>query len=235
MGRKTPTDIRMAAFKYPKSTMAEAFRTLRSNLGFAALNQNFRSVLVTSPLANEGKTTTAVNLSIVLAQAGHRVLLVDCDLRLPAVHRVFELDNQRGLTNVLLQQLKPDETALPGPVPGLNVLPSGPIPPNPADLFGSEQMRRIWPALYEKYDYIVVDSPPVLNVTDAALLSSQVDGVLLVVRATRTRIESLQEAESQLKRANARIIGVILNQTPMSGSQGYYSYSYRYRAGEPRL
>ncbi|MEW6572129.1 MAG: CpsD/CapB family tyrosine-protein kinase [Bacillota bacterium] len=236
MKDKQTFETELATYKHPRSILAEAFRTLRTNLGFAAVNHPFRSVLITSAVANEGKTTTATNLGIVLAQAGHRVLLIDCDLRLPGIHRVFGLGNQQGLTNVLVQQLDPASAAQPGPVPGLSILPSGPIPPNPADLLGSQQMRSLWQGLYEKFDYVIADSPPVLSVTDAALLSSQVDGVLLVIRTARTRIENLQEATAQLKRASARILGVILNKMPQPRyGRGYYYSTYRYTSDELRL
>ncbi|MEW6447640.1 MAG: CpsD/CapB family tyrosine-protein kinase [Bacillota bacterium] len=226
-------EIELATYKHPRSILAEAFRTLRTNLSFAAVKSPFRSVLVTSALAGEGKTTVAANLSIVLAQAGHRVLLLDCDLRLPAQHWVFGLDNRQGLTNVLVKQLDPVTVAQPGPVPGLSILTSGPVPPNPADLLGSEQMRSLWPRLYENFDHLVVDSPPVLSVTDAVLLASQVDGVLLVARTARTRIENLQEAKAQLARAGTSILGVVLNRAPLPrGSQGYYYGAYRYQTEE---
>lgn len=229
-------EIELAAYQQPKSVLAEAFRTLRTNLSFAAVNRPFRSILVTSALTGEGKTTTATNLSIVLAQAGHRVFLLDCDLRLPAIHRVFGLDNAQGLTNVLVQQVDPVAIAQPGPVPGLSILPSGPVPPNPADLLGSEQMRSLWERIYREFDYVIADSPPVLSVTDAALLSSQVDGVLLVIRTARTRIETLQEAKAQLERANARIVGVVLNRVPSPRrSRGYYYGPYSYGTHELRL
>lgn len=225
----------LSAHKHPRSALAEAYRTLRTNLGFATLDRSCRSVLVTSAGPEDGKTTTTANLGVVLAQAGHRVVVVDCDLRKPKLHELFEVENRRGLTNCLLQNLDPEEVAHGGQVENLTLLTSGPIPPNPAELLGSERVRALWPALLDRYDYVLVDSPPVLAVTDAALLAAQMDGVLLVVRAAATRVEIAREARDQLLKANARIIGVVLNQVQMPGRDYHYYYYYRRREKEEEV
>ncbi|MCL6560331.1 MAG: CpsD/CapB family tyrosine-protein kinase [Firmicutes bacterium] len=216
--------------RHPRSAMAEAYRTLRTNLGFAGLDRPCRSIMVTSPGPGDGKSTTAVNLAIVLAQAGHKVLLMDCDLRKPALHKIFGFDNTRGLTNALVQGRDPLEMTREGPVEGLKVLTSGPLPPNPAELLGSEKMRGLWPRLLENFDYAVVDAPPVLAVTDSVLLSGQVDGVILVAWAGTSRVEVLQDAKEQLVKANARIIGVVLNKVKMPARD--YRYYYYYHSKE---
>lgn len=217
---------------HPRSAIAEAYRTLRTNLGFASLDRSCRSIMVTSPGPGDGKSTTAVNLSIVLAQAGHRVLLVDCDLRKPNLHKIFGMDNTSGLTNTLVQGRNPVEIAHNGPVEGLMVLTSGPVPPNPAELLGSQKMRLLWPQLLEQFDYVIVDAPPVLAVTDSVLLSGQLEGVILVAWAGTNRVEVFQDAKEQLTKANARIIGVVLNKVKMP-ARDYRYYYYYHQKDEP--
>ncbi|AEG15650.1 capsular exopolysaccharide family [Desulfofundulus kuznetsovii DSM 6115] len=221
--------------KHPRSPVAEAYRVLRTNLGFSGLDRPCRSILVTSAGPEDGKSTTAANLAVVLAQAGNKVILVDCDLRKPTQHRIFEVENHRGLTNCLLQNLDPAEVSKNGLVENLTLVTSGPIPPNPAELLGSGRVRALWPALLERFDYLIIDSPPVLAVTDAALLAAQVDGVILVIRAATTRVEIAQEARDQLLKANARIIGVVLNQVKMPARDYHYYYYYHRREKEEEV
>ena len=157
----------------PRSAVAESYRTLRTNLGFAALDEPCRSILVTSAGPGDGKSTTASNLAVVLAQAGNQVMLVDCDLRKPMQHKIFGLENHRGLANCLLQNLPPEELAHQGTIENLTVLTSGPIPPNPAEILSSQRVHTLWTLLMDRYDYVVIDSPPVLAVTDTLLLAGQ--------------------------------------------------------------
>ncbi len=219
----------LVAVEHPRSAVAEAYRTMRTNLSFAAVDGECRILLVTSVSPGEGKTTTAANLAVTLAQAGSRVLLVDCDLRRPNVHRIFGIDNGGGLTNVLAQGRPLQELLHEGPVSGLKILTSGPIPPNPAELLGSERTRQLWPQLLDDFDYVVIDSPPVLAVTDAALLASQVHGVILVIWAGMQRVDAAQEAKEQLLKANARILGVVLNKVKIPARDYHYYYYYRSR------
>ena len=205
-----------------RSHVAEAYRTLRTNLGFTEMDHPCRTILVTSSHAVEGKSTTTSNLAIVMAQAGNRVLLVDCDLRKPLQHQIFNISNQVGLTSCLRQKALLEEAFHPGPVEILTIMPAGPVPPNPSELLSSEQCKRVWADLKEQYDYVFIDSPPVLVVTDAAILSAQVDGVLLVVNSGNTRIDHAQQAKEQLTKANAHIIGVILNQAKTNHDKQYY-------------
>lgn len=216
-------EVGLVAFKSPKSAMAEAYRILRTNLGFTGMEKPFRSVLVTSAMAKDGKSTIAANLAVVTAQAGYNVMLVDCDLRKPIQHKIFQIPNNTGFTNCVLSNVAVEDAAYGLTLNNLKVLTSGPIPPNPAEILNSERTRKIWAQMASKYDYIFIDSPPILAVTDASIIASQVDGALMVVRSGATRIDNARQAQESLAKANARTIGVVLNQVKMN-SKGYYGY-----------
>jgi capsular exopolysaccharide synthesis family protein len=208
----------------PRSPISEAYRTLRTNLDFASLDQALKTLVVTSAGVGEGKSTTLANLAVVSAQAGRKVVLVDADLRRPTLHQVFDLSNESGLTSVMV-----DETALSSPplhesgVEGLSVLTSGPLPPNPADLMGSRRMEEVIAALAERADQVFFDTPPVVAVTDAAVLATKVDGVLLVISADKTRREVARTAVQRLEQINARLVGTVLTNVQMgAGFTGYY-------------
>ena len=208
----------------PRSPVSEAYRSLRTNLEFFSLDEPIRTLVVTSPGAEEGKSTVLANLAVVLAQGGKRVILADCDLRRPTQHTLFGLDNTAGLTTMMV-----DETAQSEPplrrtsVDGLRVLPAGPSPPNPAELLGSRRMKEAMAALIEQTDLLLFDAPPVLAVTDALVLAVQADGVLLVVKAGGTKREHVQQAKERLERVNARIVGSVLNNAPTDSTlEGYY-------------
>ena len=220
--------VDLITHKYPKSAAAEAFRTMRTNLGFAAPDSPARLIMATSAGPGDGKTTTITNLAVVLTQAGHSVCLVDCDLRKPRLHKIFGLENNLGLTNLLLQKATLDEVIVPSEVNGLHLLFSGPIPPNPAELLGSERIKELWPSLLERFNYVLVDAPPVLAVTDASLLAGQLGGVILVVNSGTSRVDRVQEAKDYILKANGRILGVVLNQLRMSNKD--YSYYYYYHS-----
>lgn len=209
----------------PRSPIAEAYRTLRTNLEFSNLDKALRSLLVTSASAEEGKSTTLANLAVTIAQSGKRVILVDADLRRPTLHQIFGLKNNAGLTDMVR-----DDAALANPplqetsVANLQVLTSGQQPPNPAEILGSKRMSEILTALLERTDMVLFDAPPVLAVTDAAVLSSKVDGVLLVISAGKTKRENARKAQNQLEKINARVIGAVLNNVkPESGASYYYA------------
>ena len=208
----------------PRSPISEAYRTLRTNLDFANLDQALKTLVVTSAGVGEGKSTTLANLAVVSAQAGRKVVLVDADLRRPTLHQVFGLDNESGLTTVMM-----DETALASPplqdsgIEDLAVLTSGPLPPNPAELMGSRRMEEVIAALAEQADQVFFDTPPVVAVTDAAVLATKVDGVLLVISAGKTRRDSARTAVQRLEQINARLVGMVLTGVQMgAGFQGYY-------------
>lgn len=208
----------------PRSPISEAYRTLRTNLDFAGLDQALETMVVTSAGVGEGKSTTLANLAVVSAQAGRKVILVDADLRRPTLHQTFGLVNETGLTTVMM-----DEAALASPplrdteIEGLSVLTSGPLPPNPADLMGSRRMEEVIAALSEQADQIFFDTPPVVAVTDAAVLATKVDGVLLVISAGKTRREYARTAVQRLEQINARLVGTVLTNVQLGvGFKGYY-------------
>jgi non-specific protein-tyrosine kinase len=195
----------------PGSAAAEAYRTLRTNILFSSLDRPLHTILATSSAPNEGKSTTLANLAVTMAEAEQRVLLVDCDLRRPSLHAIFGLPNEHGLTSALLEQA---ETALPvqsTSVPGLRLLPSGPLPPRPADLLGSRRMGALIERLRREADIVLFDTPPVVAVTDAAVLAPRVDGVLLVLHAGQTRRDRAREARQILDKVKANVVGVVLN------------------------
>jgi polysaccharide biosynthesis transport protein len=227
----------LIALNQPRSPVSEAFRELRTAVRFSNVDKPPRKLLITSAARNEGKSVTAANLAIVLAQAGHDVLLIDGDLRQPQQHRRFNLNNQHGLTDLLLLlELRPANVAhettglLQGfiqgtSIVGLSVLTSGPVPPNPSEVLGSEKMKVALGALSSKFDMIIVDSPPCLVVTDAAVLSTQTDAVIVVARAGQTRHHELQKAVQRLRAVNANLVGISLNGVQRAAT-GYYYDTY---------
>ena len=209
----------------PKSPIAEAYRTLRTNIQYAKVDGELKVLLFTSAGPGEGKSTVAANTAVALAQAGHKVILVDCDLRKPLQHHVFQL-NKKGLTNCLVGESPAIELLQETEVPNLRVLTSGPIPPNPAELLGSSRMELALNSLKEIADYIVLDCPPVIAVTDASVLSRKVDGVILVLDANQVRPEMAQKAKELLENAQATILGAILNRAEIESEHSYYYYYY---------
>lgn len=221
----------LITFSSPKSPIAEAYRTLRTNIHFSGLDSPYRTIMVTSAGPDEGKSTTLANLAVAMAQAGSRVLLVDCDLRKPVQHKIFELTNQKGITNVLVEQLEVNEAIQATRINNLSLLPSGPIPPNPSELLGSQRMKELIKILAEEFDIILFDSPPAVAVTDAALLSAQVDGVILVLRAGVARIEMAKQVKELIEKANGKIIGTVLYGINFSGEDYHYYYYYGEKKG----
>jgi non-specific protein-tyrosine kinase len=208
----------------PRSPISEAYRNLRTNLEFSSLDRTLKTLVVTSAGVGEGKSTTLANLAVVSAQAGRKVILVGADLRRPRLFQILDLSNEAGLTTMLM-----DDVALAAPplqetgVDGLSVLTSGPLPPNPAELMGSRRMEEVIASLAEQADQVFFDTPPVVAVTDAAVLATKVDGVLLVISAGTTRRENARTAVQRLEQINARLVGTVLTNVQMgAGFQGYY-------------
>jgi non-specific protein-tyrosine kinase len=229
---------RLASLLYPQSAVAESYRTLRTNVGFTSLVSPVRTLLVTSAASGEGKTVTAANLAVVFAQAGRRVLLVDADLRKPGVHLVLDLPNEHGLTSLLRSDdISVEAVARTADQENLTVVTTGPLPPNPAELLGSQRMRTILDRLGSAADLVIFDSPPVLAVADASILSSQLDGTLLVLDAERSRRNSARLARDTLGRAGAHVLGAVLNRVraPSSGEYGAYYGGYDSDERAPRL
>ena len=222
----------------PTSPAAESYRSLRTSLQFARQGQPLRTIVLTSPGVDEGKTATLANLAVVFAQAGERVVVVSGDLRRPRIGDFFELDEQVGLTSILLGQRTLEEALL--PVPGfgrLALLPSGPIPPNPAELLNSAQAQEIFARLRHHFDLVLIDSPPVLPVTDPAVLARHADATLLLAAAGQTRRADLHRAVEKLDQVNAKILGIVLNKVTRQTERNYgYTYSYKpYRAEAPSV
>ena len=217
----------LVAHTDPRSPAAEAYRTLRTNIQFASLDKPHRILVVTSASAREGKTTTVANFGVVVAQGGARVCLVDADLRRPSLHRVFDVPNTQGLTTAVVDGVPLAKVALATSVPNLSILPSGPIPPNPAELVGSNRLHELLEAATTDFDLILCDTPPIVAVTDAVSLAARCDGVILVVRVGTVPYEVVRRAASQIQAVNGRILGVLLNSVNMQREGYYYDY-YRY-------
>ncbi len=216
---------RLAAILYPRSSVAEGYRTLRANVEFASVDAPLRTLLVTSAVPNEGKTVTAANVAVVFAQAGRRVLLVDADLRKPSVHVIFNLPNAHGLTTMLRNEaVTAESVSHVTEQANLRVLTTGPLPPNPAELLGSHRMQTVLARLKEDADLVIFDSPPLQAVTDAAVLGSYTEGALLVVDAGRSRRRAVRPAREALERAGAHVLGVVLNRVAAKSSFDYAGY-----------
>jgi capsular exopolysaccharide synthesis family protein len=210
----------------PLSSASEAYRVLRTNIQFSSLGSPASRLLIASAVSGEGTTTTASNLAITMAQAGKRVVLVDADLRRPSVHRLFSLPNRVGLTSLLLDEsLAPDAALMPTPIVGLMVLPCGPLPPNPAELLGSDRMQQRVNQLQALADIIIFDSPAVLAVADASILGALCNGAILVVDGRRTRSQSAMRAKARLEQVGVKIFGVVLNN--VQPGHTYYPHSAR--------
>ncbi len=221
------TSIDLVGIEDPSSPATEAYRLLRTSVRFLGLDGPLRTLLVTSAAASEGKTVTAANLSIALAQGGERVLLVAADLRRPRVHQLFGAPQTPGLTSALLGETTAESTAYAiEEVPGLHLMPPGPTPPNPAELLDSPRAQELFDSLAERYDRVIVDSPPVLPVTDAQVLARIADAVLLVVAHGETSKRGLARAMELLGQVNAPLVGTVLNLVP--ADQGYSGQTYRY-------
>jgi len=224
--------VEIVAHSRPKSDMAESYRALRTAILLSCPGGPPKVLLVTSALPKEGKTTTSINTAIVLAQRGSRVLLIDADLRRPSIHRAMGISSARGLSTMLSRDAGAAEyiTAAPG-VPNLSVLPAGPLPPQPAELLGSAAFQQYLTLWRTQFDHIVIDTPPVLSVTDAVLLSVVADRVLLVIRSDQTTKHALRRSRELLLRVNANVLGVVVNAVNVHAPDAYYYYYYGSKHG----
>jgi polysaccharide biosynthesis transport protein len=238
-------DDKLITVKQPRSPITEAFRTMRTGVQFSTIDRSESTILlVTSPSPSEGKSVTSANLAVVIAQAGERVLLIDADLRRPVMHKIFSLNNHTGLTELLrsikINELEEsvdaqlDRVTQRTSIEGLSLLTSGPIPPNPSELLGSNTNRLLLTALKKHFDYILLDSPPVLVVTDAVVLSTQVDGAILVIDADKTLKNQLRQSAERLREVNANLLGVVVNRltSKMDGYSDYNHYYYYQKSGD---
>lgn len=211
---------------HPKSPITESYRTIRTNLQFASAVADVKIVMTTSTLPGEGKTSTISNTAIVTAQAGKRVLLVDADLRKPQVHQRFQVSNLQGLSSILIREGTLADCIVNTEVDGLYILPSGPIPPNPSELLASKRFAEVLEEASAQFDLILIDSPPVLVVTDALILGRVANGVIFVLDAQSTNRKLAQRAVSQLQQVDARILGTVLNRMKKQPGSDYHYYNY---------
>lgn len=220
--------VELIAQSRPQSQMAESYRALRTSLLLSSLGAPPKVIMVTSALPQEGKSTTSINCAVVLAQKGVRVLLIDADLRRPSIHKTLGLGPRSGLSNVLTGSATLEQAITqPQILPNLSVLPAGTPPPNPAELLASTNMRDVLMQLREKYDHIVLDTPPTLSVTDAVVLSPRADAIVLVIRSGHTTKQALRRSRDILMQVNAKVSGVLLNAVDLSSPDYYYYYEYQ--------
>jgi capsular exopolysaccharide synthesis family protein len=212
----------------PQAALAEALRMVRASLQFACVDGQLQSLLVTSAVPGEGKSTIAANLALVMAQKGLRVVLVDADMRSPRQHRIFELPNTIGLSSVIVGQSTIEDAAYVHPDANLMILTSGPMPPNPAELLESSRARDLVQQLKASCDMVIFDSPPCTTMVDGSSLAAQVDGAILVVRAGHTPRIAVARACQVLRETGTRLLGTILNRVNAQTDQYYYTYYYRY-------
>lgn len=229
-GRAPSPGRELIVHEMPTSGIAEASRSIRTNILFTAPDKPYKVMLITSAAMGEGKTTVACCIAIAMAQTGKRVVLVDCDLRRPRLHRIFQKPSDVGLTTALVDDAQEDQIEE-SEVPNLSVYVAGPHPPNPAELLQSERFKTVLKRLTTRFDYVILDSPPVLAVTDAAVLSTLVDGVVMVTRAFQTRKELAQHALRRLTDVGAHVAGVVLNAVNLTKDEYKYSYQYYRRGG----
>lgn len=208
----------------PKSINSEQYRTIRTNINFSMPDQELRTLLVTSASPSEGKSTTASNIAAVFSQEGKKVLLVDADMRKPTTHHTFKIRNTHGLSSILTRQCEVHEAVQATDIENLYILPSGPIPPNPAELLASKNMEAVKNRLLEDYDLLVFDTPPILSVADAQIVSNKTDGTVLVINTGKSQKESALKAKELLEAAKANVLGVILNNFKIEDSHYYYYY-----------
>lgn len=219
--------------KSPKSVPAEAYRTLRTNIQYASFDKELRRILVTSSGPGEGKSTTAANLALSIAETGKSVLLIDCDLRKPSIHKKFKISNEKGVTNFLLGEVT-FEQATKVYKNKLFIMTAGTIPPNPAEMLSSNKLKNFLKKVSDQFDMVIIDSPPVMAVTDAQILSTITDGVILVITSAQTEKAMAIKAKESLKKVNANILGVVLNRIKEENgkSYGYYYYYNEEENGE---
>lgn len=208
----------------PKSPISEKYRMLRTNIEFSFIDYKLQVIMVTSSKPNEGKSTTTANVAVAFAQSNKRVLLIDADLRKPSQHHIFGKSNRVGLTNVLFKQKLLEEVIQSTDTDNLSIIHAGPTPPNPSELLSSMQMASLLSKARELYDVIIIDTPPILSVTDAQIVATLSDGVVLVVDSGKVKKELALKAKAYLEHVNAKLIGVVLNNINRNDSDSYTYY-----------
>ena len=216
---------RLIVHEQAKSPIAEAFRTLRTNIQFSKIDGGLHTILFTSAGPGEGKSTVIANTAVAMAQAGKKVILLDCDLRKPTQHKIFHLE-RKGLTNSIVEDIPILELLMDTEITNLRVITSGPIPPNPSELLGSAHMNEILDTLQKECDILLIDVPPAVAVTDACVLASRVDGVVIVLDSDVVRPDMAQKTRDLIRKAHGNILGVILNRVEIEKEHSYYYYYY---------
>lgn len=223
-------EVTLIANSDAKSPVSEAYRTIRTNIKFSNIaGKELKTIMVTSATPNEGKSTTISNLAVVMAQAGHSVVVCDCDFRNPTQHKIFNLSN-KGLSNCVATGSNVMDIIQRTSIPNLYVLTSGPVAPNPSELLSSQNMVDIFNELKQHFDYVLVDTPPIMPVTDAAVVSGKVDGTIMVIASGIVSPAIAVEAKTRLEQAGAHLLGVVLNKVDVSGNS-HYGYGYYYYYG----
>lgn len=208
----------------PKSPVSEQYRTIRTNIMYSSIDKEMKTILFTSAAPNAGKSTTAANVAIAFAQAGHSTLLIDADLRRPTMHYTFELGNPRGLSSAIVGESEIEQVIRQTEIDNLDIITSGPVPPNPAELLQSKKMQHLLKTVQMQYDNIIIDSPPLLSVSDAQILGPQADGTIMVVSSNDSDKDQLEKAKDLLGKTDTNIIGVVLNRKDMGSKDSYYYY-----------
>nr|WP_317331735.1 CpsD/CapB family tyrosine-protein kinase [uncultured Romboutsia sp.] len=217
---------RIISITKPKSPISEAYRGIRTSIEFSNLDKELKIINVTSSTQNEGKSTVMANLAVSFANLDKKVLIMEGDLRNPSVHRMFNISNINGLTDILLGNKSFTESVYCTDVKNLHVLTCGPIPPNPSEMLSSKRIREFLESVRDYYDYIFIDAPPIGIVTDAGIISTYTDGCIFVVGAGEADIEMAKVSKERLEKVGANILGVVLNKFEASGANGYYNYYY---------
>ena len=215
---------KLISLSNPKAIVSEQFRTIRTNLNFSMPDKDLKTLLITSSSPGEGKSTNSSNIAVVFAQEGKKVLLIDADMRKPTIHYTFGLKNIIGLSSVLTRQFELEEAYNPTEVEGLTVITSGPIPPNPSELLASQRMDQLMTTLSQQFDVVIFDTPPVLSVTDAQIMSNKCDGTVLVVNSGVAEKDMVLKAKESLTASKANLVGVILNNYTLERDHYYYQY-----------
>jgi len=227
MSRLT-NDAKLVAYANPVSPMAEAYRTLRTNIQFSSVDRPIQALMVASAQSGDGKSTSISNLAITYAQEGKKVLLIDGDLRKPSLHHIFMLSNRAGLTNLLVSELPWQSSVNETHIPNLSVMPAGAIPPNPSEMLASDRMKSLLRELKQNFDMILFDTPPILAVTDGLIVSSLCDGVFIVIHSGKTKQALARKVVQNLEHAKARILGIVLNNIKRKNRDDYYYNNYAY-------
>ncbi|MDO5787463.1 MAG: CpsD/CapB family tyrosine-protein kinase [Phascolarctobacterium sp.] len=223
-------EVTLIANSDAKSPVSEAYRTIRTNIKFSNIaGRELKTIMLTSATPNEGKSTTVSNLAVVMAQAGHSVVLCDCDFRNPTQHKIFSLPN-KGLSNCMATGSNVMDIIQHTSIPNLYVLTSGPVAPNPSELLASQNMVDIFKELKQHFDYVLIDTPPIMPVTDAAVVSGKVDGTILVIASGAVAPSVAVEAKTRLEQAGAHLLGAVLNKVDVAANS-HYGYGYYYYYG----